>query len=348
MRCRSRPTPGSQLGIQPVASEVVSNSQLRCFKRCKRKYWLAYVQCLKPRTFPLTGARQLGTRVHEALDAYYPVGSQVSDEEAMRLSLTKELIAAGGFAAAMGRLEILKAEEIVKAGDNSSTVSEVLKQHDLAVAMIEGYDQWVHEEGVDSDLEVVAKEQALRTPSPVEGVELIGKLDQTSRRISTGDVGFIDYKTVGDLQTPLKYLGMDEQFRMYALMQRLISNNPVKFQIYRMLKKSKRTDRAKPPFFRDYEVYINDDELRAFWSRLHGEITELLRFERMIAEHPEQHRSIAYPTPTTDCSWDCDFYSVCPLFDDDRSDPEHVLAMNYEVADPHDHYRGQLDQRGEE
>lgn len=311
-----------------MTSEVVSNSQIKCFKRCKRKYWLQYVRCLKPRYYALTGARQLGTRVHDALDCYYP------DPKLQTFS---------GLPSAMVRLNYLKEEELKAAGENSVTVVEVLKQHDMAVAMIEGYDQWVHEEGVDADLEVVAKEQALRTPSPVEGVELIGKLDQTSRRISTGDIGFIDYKTVGDLQTPLKYLGMDEQFRMYALMQRIINEQPVKFQIYRMLKKSKRTDRAKPPFFRDYEVYVNDDELRAFWSRLHGEITEMLRFERMIEEHPEQHRSIAYPSPTTDCSWDCDFYSVCPLFDDDRSDPEHVLAMNYQVADPHEHYAGQLD-----
>ena len=53
-------------------------------------------------------------------------------------------------------------------------------------------------------------------------------------------------KTVGDLQTPIKYLNMDEQFRMYALMQRILyPESPVQFHIYRMLKKSKRTDRAK-------------------------------------------------------------------------------------------------------
>jgi hypothetical protein len=315
-------------------SEVVSNSQLRCFKRCKRKYWLTYVRALRPTNFPLVGARQLGTRVHAALDAYYP-----GPEESLR-----------GAEAATLCLETLKLEEIEAAGGDGTIVEEVLKQHDMAVAMLEGYDQWIHEEGMDSDLKVVAKEQLLRTPSPVEGVELIGKLDQIAEKLSTGDVGFLDFKTVGDLQTPLKYLGMDEQFRQYALMQRLIAaelgTNPVRFQIYRMLKKSKRTARAKPPFFRDYEVYINDEELRSMWQRLHGEITELLRFERQIEANPPLHRSIAYPTPTTDCSWDCDFYSVCPLFDDDRSDPEHLLAMNYEHGDPHAHYGTQLEAPG--
>lgn len=317
--------------VRRLPSEVVSNSQIRTFKRCKRKYMLAYVRMLRLRRFSAVGARQLGTRVHDALDAYYPLPG--TD-------------AVAGLVAAMQRLDELKASEIAAAGDDPTLIDNILKQHDMSVAMLEGYDQWVQEEGADADLEVVAKEQLLRTPSPVAGVELIAKLDQINRKKSTGDEGFLDFKTVGDLQTPLKYLGMDEQFRQYALMQRLIAAVtgavPVRFQIYRMLKKSKRTAAAKPPFFRDYEVYINDEDLRSMWTRLHGEITELLRFERMIEANPEQHRSIAYPTPTTDCSWDCDFYSVCPMFDDDRSDPEHVLAMNYEVADPHSHYGGQL------
>lgn len=326
-----------------MPSEVVSNSQLKTFKRCRRKYWLTFVRRLKTRRYAKTGARQLGTRVHGALDAYYPLPGtdlhlNVGDVDGPTIVADP-----GGLASAMRYLEKLKQQESAEAGEDSIVIEAINKEHDLAVAMLEGYDQWIQEEGVDSDLETVAKEQLLRTPSPVAGVELIGKLDRIVRRVSTSDIGFMDYKTTGSLQDPLKHLGMDEQFRMYALMQRLLgSGTNVRFQIYRMLKKSKRTQTAKPPFFADYEVYINDEELRGFWARLHGEITELLRFERMIEANPELHRSIAYPSPTTDCSWDCDFYSVCPLFDDDRSDPEHVLMMNFEPGDPHAHYDGQL------
>jgi RecB family exonuclease len=317
-----------------VPSDVVSNSQLQTFKRCRRKYWLTYVRKLKPRSYAKTGARQLGTRVHGALQAYYAgfistgpdiiVGNQVE-----------------GLTAALAWLDELRRLELAEAGEDGQVVADVEKEHALAVTMVEGYAQWLEESGADSDLETIANEHALRAPSPVAGVELIGKLDRVVRKVSDGSVGFVDYKTVGDLQTPLKHLGMDEQFRMYALMQKLL-NRAVGFHIYRMLKKSKRTERAKPPFFRDYEVYINDEELRAFWERLHGELLELLRFEAQIAANPTGHRFIAYPTPTTNCSWDCDFYPVCPMFDDSRSDPEHLLAMNYQVGDPHAHYEGQL------
>jgi len=312
-----------------MPSDVASNSQLRTFKRCRRKYWLAFVRRLHPIRFPFTGPRQLGTRVHGALQAYYDVTTDW----------------AHGRDRAIAYLESLRDQELAKV-EEGGDLGAILKEHDLAVAMVEGYAAWAVEEGVDVGLTPVAAEQLVRTPSPVPGVDLMGKLDLVVRKESDGAEGFIDYKTVGDLQSPLKHLGMDEQFRMYALMQRLIAaslgQSPVRFHIYRMLKKSKRTARAKPPFFADYEVYISDPELRAMWDRLFGELTDLLDFERRIEAHPERHRSIAYPTPTRDCSWECDFYMVCPMFDDDRADPEHVLVMNYEEGDPHAHYGDQL------
>lgn len=313
-----------------MPSTVMSNSQLRTWKRCRRKYWLTYVRKLQPHWYEFTGARRLGTRVHLALEVFYSPGTP----PAARLGL------------ALAALDGLRDEELEELAGDPDRQTDVLKEHDLAVAMVEGYAQWVEEEGVDTDIEPIATEQLVRAPSPVEGVELIGKLDLLFRRISTGVVGFLDFKTVGDLQSPLKTLGMDEQFRMYALMQRLIAahdtHNHVRSQLYRMLKKSKRTARAKPPFFAEYEVYISDAELRAMWDRLYGEITDILEFERRIDAAPHQHRMLAYPNPTNDCSWDCDFHGVCPLFDDDHADPEHVLAMTYVVGDPHAHYGRQL------
>lgn len=302
-----------------MPSSVVSNSQISTFKRCKRKYWLTYQRCLKPVHFPLTGARQLGTRMHSALEVH------------------KE----HGLEAALQWLADLAETEIQSVGEESFVADSIKKETSMVVAMLTGYDEWIAS-GADSDFEYISTEQLLRTRSPIEGVELIGKLDVVLKRKSSGAVGFMDYKTVGDLQTPLKYLGMNEQFRMYALMQRLAGGEELSFHIYRMLKKSMHTERATPPFFADYEVYINDAELKAMWERLYGELTDILAFEQRMEEHPELHRSIAYPTPTTDCSWDCDFYSVCPLFDDDRSDPEHILAMNYYTGDPHSHYGDQL------
>jgi hypothetical protein len=307
-----------------VTSQVVSNSQLSTFKRCRRKYWLAYVRKLRPRRREYTGARQLGTRVHLALQVYYTENQQQ--------------------AAAFAALDKLRDAELKVVDEIGADL--VRKEHDLALAMLEGYFQWLADEGVDSDLTVVAAEQTLQTPSPVNGVELIGKLDLSVENVHTEEEGFLDFKTVGDLQTPLKTLSMNEQFRMYALMQRSIAaaagRKPTRFQRYRMLKKSKRTARARPPFFADYDVYITDPELRVFWDRLYGEIVEIVRFERAIESRPELHQVIAFPTPRNECSWDCDFFAVCPLFDDPDADPEYVLSQNFEEGDPHEHYRGTI------
>jgi len=111
----------------------------------------------------------------------------------------------------------------------------------------------------------------------------------------------------------------------------------IRFQIYNMLRKVKRTKSANPPFYMRYEVYISDAELRAFWARLWSEITDIIASEARLAAG-EDHRVVVYPSPRRDCSWDCDFRMVCPMFDNDLADPEHVLAMNFEHKDPLTYY----------
>lgn len=321
-------------GAHVLTSTVISNSQIQCYKRCRRKYYLGYVRKLKTRRYAKTGARQLGTRVHGALQAYY-------DREGKR-----------GRVAALEYLEQLRLQEIADAttdnGDVDLTVADAVnKEHALAVVMLEGYCDWIEETGGDEDLQVVETEAALRAPSPVPGVELIGKLDVLLKKISTGELGFMDHKTGDNFAAQLRMLSFDEQFRMYALMIMLLAakygtSNTARFQIRNMLKKSKRTVRAKPPFYDRYEVYISDAELRDFWNRLYGEIMDILEMERRLEAEPDAHRRIAYPTPRNECSWDCDFVDVCPLFDDPNADPEYILAENFVVGDPHEHYEGKL------
>lgn len=41
------------------------------------------------------------------------------------------------------------------------------------------------------------------------------------------------------------------------------------------------------------------------------------------------HHKVVPPTPDKDCAWKCDFYLICPLFDD-GSRVEDMIAQNYE------------------
>ena len=51
----------------------------------------------------------------------------------------------------------------------------------------------------------------------------------------------------------------------------------------------------------------------------------------------ESHLTAAYPRPNKDCSWKCEFFPVCPLFDD-GSRAEDMIQSLYVVGDPLDRY----------
>jgi hypothetical protein len=106
--------------------------------------------------------------------------------------------------------------------------------------------------------------------------------------------------------------------------------------LYNMLRRVKRTERAKPPFFERLEVHHNIHELRNYYLRIFGEIEAILETRRKLDAGAE-HRQVAYMNPTGDCSWDCEFYGVCPLFDD-GSAAEEMLQAYYRQGSPHEHY----------
>lgn len=306
----------------------ISNSELRAFKTCRRNWYLGHVRKLKRRRYNLVGPAQLGTRVHSALEAYYGLEGQSGRQAAMK-SLDDQL-----------HFELEAAPD---------QMDDILKEHELAAIMIEGYCNWLEETGADMDLEVIEAEQVLESESPVDGVHLIGKQDLVVQKRSTGDRGFMDHKTVTSFGQMTGTLGLDEQARMYALMRQLLDPQgaPMRFQTWNMLKKVKQTSRAKPPFYERAEIYINDPELRSFWDRLYGEITDLVRVEEQLAAGADHH-VVAYPTPTRDCSWRCPFFDVCAMLDDENSDAEYLLESMYEAGNPLERYGEKIDTLDEE
>jgi hypothetical protein len=298
----------------------ITNSELRSFKECRRRWWLAHVRKLRIKKKAVTGPAPLGTRVHKALEAYYAIEGVAGRE------------------AALARLEALRDKEIE---DNVDVVEEIRKEHELACTMVEGYCDWLEETGADSELEIVATEMTLEAPSPVENVNLLGKLDLVAKHRGTGDLVWTDFKTVADLTTPLKTIHLDEQFKMYALIYEILRKNSdepgLRHQVWTGLKKVKRSSRANPPFYARHEVYISDADLKSFWVRLHGEITDLLRVEEEL-KNGVNHQQVAYPTPSRDCPWKCEFFNICGMFDDENSDVEGLLESLYEEKNTLERY----------
>ncbi len=304
-----------------MTSLGISNSEIQTIKRCRRKWYLAYYRCLglKPEDAPLAGAAHLGTRVHHALEAWYGRGENPLVVERQLWEQSRDLVIARGD------------EDALKNYDGD---------HEYAQIMLEGYLQWAEEEGIDADYEVIGAEQEVRVPSGISGVDLRGKLDVRMRRRTDGRRVFVDHKTAGTLQTPT--LEINEQFPMYALLERLLPRQEGERHTYtdggivNIIKRVKRTFRAKPPFYRRVEVRFNDHQLRALWTRVHAVIRQILD-TRAALDRGVSHQEVAYPTPAGDCSWSCPFLKVCPLFDD-GSRVEAALAAHYVVIDPYERY----------
>jgi len=299
----------------------VSNSEIQCFKRCRRKWWLAYYRKLRPAEERATGALKLGTNVHAALEAYY---SPAPSDPVQVIR------------------DIYNASRDAADPENSYLVENLNKEASLALAMIEGYVDWLQDTGVDDDFEVVSVEEELAVDFEVLPVTLIGKLDTRIRRKSDGRLLSMDHKTCASFDSITKVLEINEQPMMYQLLERMTQpeDQYVVGGVYNMLRKVKRTANAKPPFYMRETIHHNDTELRSFWKRLYGTLSQMIDAEKRLNDG-EEHYSVAYPTPNGNCAWDCEFRSVCPLFDD-GSHAEGLIESAYKVHNPYERYNSEV------
>jgi hypothetical protein len=305
----------------------ISNSEIQVFKDCRRKWWLNYYRRLLPKKKEYTGALALGSRIHEALDQYYSNGTPLLEAHA---SLVQKDI------------ETLQAEF----RDTYNLEAEA----DLGRIMLEGYLDWVDDEGIDASLEMISTEEIISMPLFDGKVELQGKLDMRVRRKSDGVRMFRDFKTVGGSFSDFaNQAQMNEQILTYMLLEHAQNKNPEERSeggIFTMLKKVKRTANAKPPFYDQIEVRHNVFTMRSFWQRIHGTISDLLAVKKGLDEGGDPN-FLAYPSPSKDCKWKCQFYTVCPLIDD-GSAAEAAISEMYEVADPYARYKTEDEKKGSE
>ena len=151
---------------------------------------------------------------------------------------------------------------------------------------------------------------------------------------------FRDFKTVGGSFTDFGAMAhMNEQILTYMMLetaQNKDDNERSEGGIFTMLKKVKRSANARPPFYEQMEVRHNVFTLRNFWQRIHGTIGDMLKVREQLDEGVS-HQFVAYPRPSRDCKWKCQFFAICPMFDD-GSAAEQALSEAYVVADPYGYY----------
>ena len=308
---------------------TLSNSEIQVFKDCRRKWWLNYYRRLQPRQKDFTGALALGSRIHEALDQYYSSDGAIDLLDAHTALVKKDM-------------DTLVAEF----RDTSALEAEA----DLGRIMLEGYLQWMDEEGIDSNLDKISNEEIISMPLFNGEVVLQGKLDMRVRRKNDGVRMFRDFKTVGGSFSDFSSQAqMNEQILTYMLLEHAQNTDPSERSeggIFTMLKKVKRTANARPPFYEQIEVRHNVFTMRAFWQRIHGTISDLMGVKKALDEGSDPN-FVAYPRPTKDCKWKCQFYTVCPLIDD-GSAAEAAISEMYVVSDPYGYYGKDEEKKGSE
>lgn len=308
---------------------LVSNSEVQTFKQCRRKWWLQWYRGLASKRIEVQGVRNTGTRLHIALaELYQPHDVIVRPMLALMDSQVEDL-------------------RIFDAGlSDSDSREKLLSDFQLEQIMLEGYLEWLEETGADSDLEVISSETYVEAELPgvygnteMPPVKVIGKVDTRVRDRRTGLLKFMDHKSVTSFVIPM--LHQNQQLLHYELLQSLQPGPDARTDgaFYNMLRRVKRTAKAKPPFYKRIEVTHNQHELDAYKNHLIGVVTEMQTVEAALNEDPEAAGMLAYPTPHRDCSWKCPFVKECRMFDD-GSRVEAALEQFYTTVNPLDYYQG--------
>lgn len=320
-----------------------TNSELSEWRRCLRKGYLNNVLKLKP----LGGGRLpewgvIGNTIHDALATYYIDGG---DLVALALTERDKLLDK------QNAMLVANAEGVIPLPMQNlvtQNVETINTTWDLIEKMLQGYVQWLEEEGEDDGMEVLSAEEEVYAPIKHDALEgdhyLLGKLDMRvyDKRINAR--AYIDHKSVQSFIDKEKTAHIDPQFLFYGLLEYLqlldkqATGEPdwIDRGILNMLKKSKRTARAKPPFYKRYEVRHNRTQLEKMYVRTLGEILTLMQ---RIAAYDEGTDPLLLfpPNVTKDCSWDCQYFALCPMLDD-GSDFQGYIDTQFMLGNPLERY----------
>ena len=279
----------------------LTNGELVSYRRCKRQWWLKYVRQLRPRVpeEPET-PRSVGLTYHDLMKRWY-------------------------------RGQAISGTDLENADDMSRT-------------MFEGYLEWLEESGADRDVKIVSTERTIEAelPAATTRKRIWAKADVRLRQDDKFAV--MDHKTVGSLGDFDRTAVMQTQPLHYMLVERLLGLPPAEWAMtfyYNLARRVKRTQRAHPPFYARPPVYHTDTELKSYELRTASQAGEMAVLEDVLTQYRGNNRvelQTAYPTPQKSCAWDCDFFAVCPLFDQDRAAAEHVISLEYEEGDPLEHH----------
>jgi hypothetical protein len=152
--------------------------------------------------------------------------------------------------------------------------------------------------------------------------------------ITSGEA--VTHNTAASFSTLLTTAHMSPQLMTYVMLYML--NEPTIPDAalagsYRILKKSKRTARAAPPFHLEHTVGYNRTQLSNHREHTSSKAFQIMQ-DREALESGRDHHTICPPTVTSICSWMCPFMKICPMFDD-GSAVDDMIDEIYVETDPY-------------
>jgi hypothetical protein len=296
---------------------------MRTWQNCQRGWWMTYYRGLR-RKRELSKLPSVGILVHDVLEAYYS-GRLESDV----VGDVEQYVAT-------------RAAEMLPPNAVDEEAATVQESAELASIMLAGYFEWIDETGADAGLEVVGAEQVVRVP--VGPYELLGKLDARVLRRTDGAVLSLEHKTVGGLTDIPRYAQTSSQFLTYDLLSAMTADARVDGLIINMLKRVKRTVRARPPFYARHEVRHNAAELQSHFKHVLAIGAQIEATTAALDAGADFHRVVA-PVSGRSHLYLCPCAPVGALLDD-GSNVEEYFNEFYEHVDPLARYAEESEEDG--
>ena len=285
--------------------KYTSQSEIKSFQSCKRKWFYGYVRQLREIQYTPSALSQ-GTFYHEGIE--HVDGDWEAHIDAM-------------FERERENVDVMLHDDLHA-------------QAELAKLWVAGFIEWAAETGLYSDVEIVSKEQQVAID--FETFVVMGKFDEVVRD-TYGAVVVRDHKTAADFQI-FKLAQFDLQLPTYLMLHNFMDGTEKANQAeWIVTKKNKRTARAKGPFYDRHKVTYKDSKLEATEALWRSVMHTILGLEEAWATGYFTQDQLFPPTFTRDCSW-CSYSSLCAMQDDDGARVDDYIEEWYEMSSPFERY----------
>jgi hypothetical protein len=289
---------------------LLTSSEMAAWRNCQRGWWLTHYRRLSRRN-EYSSLPSVGNHVHAGLEAWYKgeidkPSSLVADRAARALA------------------------------EHPEAAEQISKDAELSTIMLDGYIEWVEEESVDAPYEFVAAEETV--VAEVGPYLLRGKIDARFRRKYDGALVQLENKTVGNLADHPLWAQQNPQFLSYSLLALLTKQPDERSEgvVVNMLRRVKRSARAKPPFYGRHWVPHTQEELRSHYKHVVA-VGRQIEHARRLLDEGVSHHYVCPPNFSRNHTWSCS----CTALDtmpDDGADLEAYLEDFYEPFDPNARY----------